>query len=63
MIPTYTLKELCALSARQLDALEAHLQHLLATLDPDDSTISAIHDMLALISQTRRLKRRRMPSL
>ena len=63
MIPTYTLKELCALSARQLDALEADLQHLLATLDPDDSTVSAIHNMLTLINTARRLKRPRMPSI
>lgn len=63
MIPTYTFKELLALSSRQLDALEAELQHLLATLDTDDGSSFTIHDMLSLISKARRLKRGRKPSI
>ena len=63
MIPKFTLKELCALSFRQLDALEAELQHLLATLHQDDGDVSAIHDMLALIRNARRAKRGRTPSI
>ncbi|MEL7106278.1 MAG: hypothetical protein AAGM21_10185 [Pseudomonadota bacterium] len=62
MIPTYTLQELSALSTYQLNALEVELNHLLVTLDPDDSTAIAIHDMLALISKARRLKHGRRPS-
>ena len=63
MIPTNTFKELCALSSRQLDALEAELQHLLATLDIDDAISCTIHDMLSLISKARRMERGRRPSI